>query len=156
MQFVVIEAASAKEKWADLAAQEYTQKISHFVKFQIDSCKSSNNSRDSKNEKINCDSQSLLQKIKNEDYVIVLDERGESLNSQAWSKMIQNVLNSGKKRTVFVVGGAYGVNADVLKRAQKKVSLAPFVLNHLVARTVLLEQIYRAFTIIKGLPYHND
>lgn len=70
--------------------------------------------------------------------------------------MIEQIQNSGKKRSVFVIGGAFGVDETVKARAQKTICLSSMVLNHLVAKVVVLEQIYRSFTILGHLPYHNE
>lgn len=156
MKFLILEASTAKEKWSDLAVENYLEKISHFFKIELQACETASRSRQQKDVKLKEDSEAILKKIKDDDYVILLDERGENLDSIAWSKSIEKIMNSGKKRAVFILGGAYGVDQRVKDRAQKKICLSPMVLNHLVARTVLLEQVYRSLTLINNLPYHNE
>ena len=147
--------ASAHENWCEEATSKYTEKISHFVNFEVQQLKSKKLSRESFEKKLEIESNLILKFLKNDDYVILFDEKGRMLNSIEFSKNISQIVNSGKKRVVWILGGAYGVSEEVKQRSQLKLNLAPFVLNHLIAQIVCLEQIYRGFTIIKGLPYHN-
>ena len=80
---------------------------------------------------------------------------GRDLTSIEFSKQIEKIETSGKKRTVFIIGGAYGVSENVKMKVNLKISLSKFIMNHLVAEVVVLEQIYRAHTIINRIPYHN-
>lgn len=156
MKFVVLTCASANEKWAEVAEDLYVQKISPFIPFEMKELKIPKSGRDDKEFKIKNDSQAILKELKPEDYVILFDERGNSFSSREFSAKVQNILNTGKKRAVFIIGGAFGVDDSVKSRADLQVSFSKMVFNHLVAQTVCLEQIYRAFTILKNLPYHND
>lgn len=155
MKFVLYNLATAKEAWADEATRLYTQKISHFNSFEVQTLKPKKSSRDEAAAKKREESESILASLSNDDYVVLFDERGKALNSIEFSKKIESILSSSKKRAVFIIGGAYGVSDEVRQRAQLVVTLSPMVMNHILAQTVALEQIYRAFTIIKNLPYHN-
>lgn len=156
MKFVVLSCASANEKWAQEAEDLYVKKISPFVPFEVKELKIPKSSRDDREFKVKNDSQSILKEIKSDDYVVLFDERGKSFSSREFSQKIQNILNTGKKRTVFIIGGAFGVDDSVKSRADLQVSFSKMVFNHLIAQAVCLEQIYRSFTILKNLPYHND
>ncbi len=156
MKFVLYNLATAKEAWADEAARLYTQKISHFNPFEIQTLKPKKSSRDDAAVKKKEESELILFSLSQDDYVVLFDERGRSFSSIEFSKKIEGVLSSSKKRAVFIIGGAYGVSDEVRSRAQLVVTLSPMVMNHLLAQTVALEQIYRAFTILKNLPYHNS
>ncbi len=155
MKFVVLTCASASEDWSDAAFELYRQKIAHFISFETKELKPKKNSRDEKQQKIKADSEAIFNEIKLDDFVILFDERGKNLDSLQFSKQIDKVLQSGKKRCLFVIGGAFGVDESVKTRAQVTLSLSPMVLNHLVAQTVVMEQIYRGLAILKNLPYHN-
>ncbi len=155
MKIVLYTVATAREPWSDEAARLYTQKIAHFNSFEIQNLKPKKSSRDEAEQKKKAESELILSSLTNDDYVIVFDERGRALNSLDFSKKVENILGSSKKRAVFIIGGAYGVSEEVRGRAQEIISLSPMVMNHLLAQTVALEQLYRAFTIIRGLPYHN-
>lgn len=155
MKFVLYNLATAKEAWADEACELYRKKISFFISFDIQSLKAKKSAREDADFKRNEESDLILKNISSDDFVVLFDERGSSLDSLQFAKKIENILGSSKKRAVFIIGGAFGVNEDVRRRADLKVSLSPMVMNHLMAQTMCLEQIYRAFTIIKKIPYHN-
>lgn len=100
------------------------------------------------------ESGNLLARLTSNDYVILLDERGEQLTSPKFSQKIERVL--AQKTLVFVIGGAYGVNDELRARADFTLSFSPMVFPHQIARLVLVEQIYRAFAISRNLPYHHE
>jgi 23S rRNA (pseudouridine1915-N3)-methyltransferase len=155
MKFVLYNLATAKEVWADEAANLYCQKISYFNPFEIQTLKPKKSSRQESAQKKKEESELILSSISKDDFVILFDERGKALNSTEFSKKVEGIFSSSKKRAVFIIGGPYGVSDEVRSRAQLVVMLSPMVMNHLLAQTVALEQIYRAFTILKNLPYHN-
>lgn len=155
MKFVLLNLNTAKEKWSDQAQELYLEKINHFIKFEVVGLKTDNLSRSQKEVRLQKEAESIFKFLKDDDFLVLFDERGKSFNSIEFSKQINNIMNSGKKRVVFLIGGAFGVSENVRSRAQLKVSFSPMVFNHLVAELVALEQIYRSFTIIKNLPYHN-
>ncbi len=155
MKMILLKVETAHEKWSDLAENLYVEKLNHFHKFEIKNLKSPKNSRDNSEKKREQDSLLILKELTNDDFVILFDENGKVFSSLGFSKNLQQVLNSGKKRIVFVIGGSYGVSAQLQERAQLKMSLSSLTMNHLVAQVVAVEQIYRAFTILNHLPYHN-
>ena len=111
--------------------------------------------REQSAEKISFEGKALIKKMTADDFVILCDERGKKFDSLQFSDAHLKAQQSGKKRIVFVIGGAFGVSEDIRKRAQLTISLSTMVMNHLIAESVLLEQIYRSFTIQKRIPYHN-
>lgn len=155
MKLVFLTVQSGSEDWLNAAADLYLEKIQHFAKAEIQQLKSNRKGRDQSSAKVDSESQDILDQIKPDDFLVLFDQRGDALSSEDFSKLLQRTMNSGKKRCIFLVGGAFGVNADVKKRADKLVSLSNFVFNHHVAQVVVLEQTYRGLSILKGLPYHN-
>lgn len=155
MKFVLYNLATAKEPWADLATELYKKKISHFTSFEIVILKPKKSAREDAEFKKKEESELILKNLTPDDYVVLLDERGQTLDSLKFAKKIESILGSSKKRCVLIIGGAFGVSEEVRARAQLVVSLSPMVFNHLMAQAVLLEQLYRAFTIIHKIPYHN-
>jgi 23S rRNA (pseudouridine1915-N3)-methyltransferase len=133
----------------------YESKISNYTDIRFDEIKSYEVDRDQKKIKIEKESQSILDKIEPSSFVILCDEKGKSINSIYLAKIVGETLEVRKKITL-IIGGAFGVSEDLKNKADLKVSLSPFVLNHLVAKTVLLEQLYRTFTILHKIPYHNE
>lgn len=155
MKFILYNLATAKEAWADEVSELYKKKISFFVPFEIQSLKAKKSAREDADFKRNEESELILKNLNSDDFVVLFDERGSSFDSLQFAKKIENILGSSKKRAIFIIGGAFGVNENIRQRADLKISLSPLVMNHLMAQAVSLEQIYRAFTIIKKLPYHN-
>lgn len=97
----------------------------------------------------------LMKKLKSDDLLILLDEKGKAFSSVAFSKFVEQQLQSSKKRIIFQIGGAYGFSEEIHKRADLKISLSKMTFSHQMIRLFFLEQLYRAMTIAKGEPYHN-
>lgn len=89
------------------------------------------------------------------DRLVALDPAGEGLDSAGWAALVGGCADDGVGRLVFVVGGAAGLSADVRRAASRTVSLGPQTLSHELAQVVLAEQLYRAWTILRGEPYHK-
>ena len=101
--------------------------------------------------------EAMLKLIKRSDTLILLDERGESFTSVQWAAFLekQMIVNPGRDIT-FAIGGAYGFSGELYKRADGMVSLSKMTFSHQIVRLLFIEQLYRAFTIIKGDPYHHE
>jgi 23S rRNA (pseudouridine1915-N3)-methyltransferase len=98
----------------------------------------------------------ILAQLKPSDYVILLDERGKDTDTIEYSKLLDDNMNSSVKNTVIVVGGAYGVGEALFERANVCLKLSSFVFPHQLAQLIILEQTYRAFTLLKNIPYHHQ
>lgn len=97
--------------------------------------------------------QAILQK---DDYLILLDERGKQFTSPALAQFLQLRANESVKRMVFLIGGAFGVDDNISRRADFTWSLSPLVFPHMLARLILSEQVYRACTILRNEKYHHS
>lgn len=97
----------------------------------------------------------ILSKINTSDFVVLLDEKGKQFSSVGFSEFIQKRLNSGLKQLVFVIGGPYGFSEAVYRRADTSISLSKMTFSHQMVRLFFVEQLYRAFTILKNEPYHH-
>lgn len=97
----------------------------------------------------------ILDMLTKEDHLIALDERGKMLDSLQLAQMIQQCANESIKNLIFLIGGAYGIHPDVLKRAQFKWSLSALTFPHQLVRLILAEQLYRACTINRNEKYHH-
>ena len=98
----------------------------------------------------------IFSKLNNSDYVILLDEKGKQLSSSAFAGELQSLMNQSIKQIAFVIGGPYGFSDEVYKRANRKLSLSEMTFTHQMVRLFLIEQIYRAFAILQGKPYHHE
>ena len=97
----------------------------------------------------------ILNFLKKEDYLLVLDEKGKQLTSPGLAEFLQQRANESEKNIVFLIGGAYGLGNDVLQRADFKWSLSLLVFPHQLVRLILAEQVYRACTIMRNEKYHH-
>ena len=126
--------------------EEYCQRLSHFVKFEITEIKDAGKENESKR---------ILENVNQSEFVCLLDVKGRSLSSPDLAKEIEKWQNRGLKEVTFIIGGAQGVASEVVETADYSLSLSFLTFTHDMARVVLLEQLYRAFTIIKGFPYQK-
>lgn len=156
MKAVLLTIESSRPSWWTEFRELYSKKINGFLDFEVSTLKSADLGRASSAQKLEKESQLLLAKIRPDDFVVLCDERGRPITSVEFSKKLVGIFESGKKRAVFVIGGAFGVNDVLRARSNLTLNLSPFTLNHLVAQSVLLEQIFRGLSIWKGLPYHNE
>jgi len=97
----------------------------------------------------------LLSKVSKGSFLVALSERGKSYDSLTFSKWLEEMGLKGRSDITFVVGSAAGLDSSVIERADMLLSLSPMTFPHQMARLMLVEQIYRAFTLIKGGPYHK-
>ena len=98
----------------------------------------------------------VLKRLRSNDIVWLLDETGKEFSSRGFAAQIQKAMNAGAKRLVLVIGGAYGHGGSLRKKARERISLSRMTFNHQVVRLLAVEQLYRAFSILRGDPYHND
>lgn len=156
MKLTIFYLKGKAESWADAASDEFLKKISRYFQVERVAIKSKSLDRDDAEAKKASEGEALLQKLSPSDYVILFDEKGKlAKDSKEFSAQLIKALGQQRTRFVFVIGGPYGFSANVLTRADMKLSLSPLTMNHHVAQVAGLEQIYRAITIWKGVPYHN-
>ncbi len=102
------------------------------------------------------ESEALMKHIKVDDRLCLLDEKGKTYSSLEFANFINKNSLESVKQLVFVVGGAYGFDKTMYERANYKISLSAMTFSHQIIRVIFLEQLYRAYTIINGTPYHNQ
>lgn len=157
MKCVLLTIESQRLDWNEQVTELYNKKINQLkIDFQIQKLKSPRLPREEKKIKIQKEGETILGYLKKDDYAILFDEAGKELNSTQFANQLKNIIESNPKRVVFIIGGAFGASDAIKTRAQQKISLSPLTLNHLVAQTLALEQIYRGLTILKAIPYHNE
>ncbi len=98
----------------------------------------------------------IVEKIKKGDFVILLDEKGKSFDSQNFSEYLNKKRASSSKRMVFVIGGPYGFSDEIYAIANEKIALSDMTFSHQMVRLLFLEQLYRANTILNNEPYHHQ
>lgn len=133
----------------------YIQKISHYSKFNLEVIDNHHIKYEDSNRVKEEESKLIFKKIKDSDCLILLDENGKEYDSIQFSTQLQKWMNSGVKNVVFLVGGAFGFHPSIYERANGKISLSKMTFSHQLIRPIFLEQLYRAFTILKNEPYHH-
>ncbi len=156
MKAVFFDFKTAKENWFEELVQTYLKKIKPYCALEVNHLKTIHVEREDQILKLRHEEKVLLEKLTSDDFVILFDVLGKKMTSEQFAESLQKATNSGKKRIVYIVGGAYGVSEEIKKRAQLKVSLSDLTMNHLIAEAVALEQIYRGYTILNRIPYHNS
>ena len=155
MKWTLFDFKTAKEPWFEEATELYLKKIKPYAALDVVRLKTISVDREDSENKKKFEEKVLLEKITSDDFVVLLDEKGKKFDSIAFSKEISKIATSGKKRGVFIIGGAFGVSDEIKNRSHLKICLSDMTMNHLVAEVMLLEQFYRAYTIINRIPYHN-
>ena len=98
----------------------------------------------------------IFKQLENADFVVLMDEKGKEFRSLEFANFFQQKMNSGIKNLVLIVGGPYGFSKDIYARANQKVALSKMTFSHQMIRLLLLEQCYRAFSILRNEPYHHE
>lgn len=143
-----------KNRHAAALIEEYLERCQRFAPCEVSELKEPPGSSDEKRV-IAAEGEKLLAAVERDDFVILLDERGRTLTSTELADLLGKQQLSGVKRLALVIGGFAGVSNEVKQRAHFQLSLSRMTLTHELARVVLTEQIYRAFTLLAGLPYHK-
>ena len=144
-------------KWVREGLETYVSRLSHYVPFSLEEIPELRNASALSREQIReKEGELILRRLKDTDEVILLDEHGREYRSVEWAAFLGEKLSRSSRDLVFVVGGAYGFSRKVYDRAASRLSLSKMTFSHQMVRTIFAEQLYRAFTIIKGEPYHHE
>jgi 23S rRNA (pseudouridine1915-N3)-methyltransferase len=154
MRLVVLEVTRGRTPWADEAARLYLERIERMARIEERALRPADPGPDVARVRED-EGRRLLAAVGPKDHVVVLDERGRGLDTEGFRALLARGDEAAVTRIVFLLGGAHGHAESTRARAQTLLSLSPLVLNHQVARVVLLEQIYRGLTLLKGVPYHH-
>jgi 23S rRNA (pseudouridine1915-N3)-methyltransferase len=156
MKFRFIFGGSHTDAEFSEAASRYLDRIRHFFPLEVSEV-AGERGRQSRSDVAIMRAQSarLLAAIPDRGYVVVLDERGQTMDSLKFAKWIERLTIDSPHGVAFVVGGDLGFDESVRKRADKLLALSPMTLPHQFARVILLEQIYRACTLMRNIPYHK-
>lgn len=156
MRLSLITVGSLKKGYLKAGCGDFEGRIGHYSRFQSIEVKAeASKGGRSPGEIKSREADRILQRIPRGALTIALDERGESWRTEDLAKFFEEAQIRGRKDVAFVIGGPLGLDPGFIKGADKRLGLSAFTLPHDLARLILLEQIYRAFTLIAGEPYHN-
>ena len=155
----IIVVGKLKERFYEDAAAEYLKRLSSYAKVQVVQVadeKAGENLSVKEAEQIReKEAAAILKQIKPGEYVISLEIKGDRLSSEQFAGMLENLSLSGRPDITFVIGGSIGLGQSVFRRADRHISFSDLTFPHQLMRVILLEQIYRAYKIIKKEPYHK-
>lgn len=159
MNITLITVGKLKEKYLKQAIDEYSKRLSRYCKLDIielpDEKTPDNASANEEKQIKEKEGRGILSKIKDNSYVIAMDLKGNQITSEEFASFIDRCGVTGNSNIVFVIGGSLGLSEDVLRRANYKLCFSKMTFPHQLFRVMLLEQVYRAFRIMKGEPYHK-
>ena len=155
MRITLIESGKTRDAFIREGVELYRSRMSRYVPFRIETLPDLKNSRNmTMKEVMEKEGQVLLKRLKPGNYVILLDERGQQFDSISFAEYL-NSLEGTVSQLDFVIGGPFGFSEEVYKRADALLSLSRLTFSHQLVRVIFMEQLYRAFTILKGEPYHH-
>lgn len=157
MKFALLTVGKTDRDWVKQGLDIYVSRLRHYVPFTMTEIPELKNVSSLSKEQIKSkEGELILKNIRPTDEVILLDEHGREFSSVEFAKQLQDRISYSVKDIVFVIGGAYGFSEEVYRRANSKISLSRMTFSHQMVRAIFAEQLYRAFTIIKGEPYHHE
>lgn len=157
MKITLIQVGKTSQSYLIEGISEYQNRLKHYCNFEVvtlipaKQTQSNNNTEQIKKS----DSNLILTKINSGDFIILLDDKGKELDSVAFADYLSGHQNKSTKNLVFIIGGAFGFSDELYQRANLKLSLSKLTFSHQMVRLFFTEQLYRAFTIIKGESYHH-
>lgn len=156
MKITFLVVGKNKESYLTEGLKEYIKRMKKYVSFEyqeLPGIKSAQ--KHSVQEVKQKEGAAILKNIPAQATLVLLDERGKQKSSEQFAKWLEQHMIQSTQHLIFLVGGAYGFSEEVYKRAQSKVSLSEMTFSHQIVRLMFMEQLYRAFTIIHGEPYHH-
>lgn len=159
MNIQIVSVGKLKEKYLKMGIEEYTKRLGAYAKIELVEVadeKAPENLSEADMEIVKKkESDRILAKIGSDTYVIALAIEGKMKTSEQLANDIESLMTYGRSKIAFVIGGSLGLHEDVMKRSDEKLSFSKMTLPHQLMKLVLVEQIYRAFRIMKGEPYHK-
>lgn len=157
MKITLLTVGKTDKDWVKQGLDIYVSRLKHYIPFSIVEIPELKNVSALTKEQIKSkEGEQILKNIRPTDDVILLDERGKEYTSVELARIIQDKISYAGKDIVFIIGGAYGFSDAVYQRSNSKLSLSKMTFSHQMVRAIFAEQIYRAFTIMRGEPYHHE
>ncbi len=153
--FLVI--GKTEDSYLKEGIEKYTKRLKHYIKFEIVEVPELKNTKSlSEDQQKTKEAELISKNLNNTDYIVLLDEKGQELSSIQFSGFISKKMLSSVQNLVFIVGGPYGFDNSLLTSSNEKLSLSKMTFSHQMVRLFFVEQVYRAFSILKGEPYHHE
>ena len=157
MKITLLTVGKTDVPWVREGLDTYVSRLTHYVPFSVKELPELKNASALTREQIKeKEGTALLGSLSGGDCLILLDDKGTEMTSTQWAASLQDLLLHQGQNLVFAVGGAYGFSPAVYERASRKLSLSKMTFSHQMVRVIFAEQLYRAFTILRGEPYHHE
>jgi len=157
MKIVLLVVGKTTEKYFVEAIGEYCKRIDRYATFELEVIPELKNTKSlSEAVQKKKEGEQILRRLQDGDEVVLLDERGREYRSSEFAGYLQQKMNTGRRRLVFVVGGPYGYSDAVYARVPERLSLSRLTFSHQMIRLLFVEQLYRAFSILNNSPYHHE
>ena len=157
MKIRLLTVGKTDKDWVKQGIDIYVSRLKHYIPFTINEIPELKNVSALSKDQIKVrEGELILKNVKPTDDVILMDEHGKEYTSVDFASILQRKISLEGKDMVFVIGGAYGFSEEVYKRANSKISLSKMTFSHQMVRAIFTEQLYRAFTIMRGEPYHHE
>ncbi|WP_374166896.1 23S rRNA (pseudouridine(1915)-N(3))-methyltransferase RlmH [Arcticibacter sp. MXS-1] len=157
MKITLLVIGKTEDKYLKEGIEKYTKRLKHYISFSIIEVPELKNTKSLTEDQQRAKEGELIRKyISPADHLILLDEKGESYTSSQFAAFLNKKMIGSVQNLVFVVGGPYGFDTSIYRQASGKISLSKMTFSHQMVRLFFAEQIYRAFTILKGEPYHHE
>ncbi len=157
MKITLLTVGKTDKDWVRQGMDIYISRLKHYIPFSVVEIPELKNVSSLTKDQIKTrEGELILKNVRPADDLILMDERGKQYTSVELAKVIQDKISYAGKDMVFVIGGAYGFSEAVYRRADSRISLSKMTFSHQMVRAIFVEQIYRAFTIMRGEPYHHE
>jgi 23S rRNA (pseudouridine1915-N3)-methyltransferase len=157
MKITLLTIGKTEDKYLLEGIGIYLKRLKHYINFRILEIPELKNTKSlSTEQQKSKEAELIFKNIHSTDYIILLDEKGKELSSKQFSTFLNKKMVGGQQHLVFIIGGPYGFSTDIYKRSNEEISLSRMTFSHQMIRLLFTEQLYRAYTILKGEPYHHE
>ena len=157
MKITLLTIGKTEDKYLLEGLDIYLKRLKHYISFKILEIPELKGTKSlSREQQKSKESELIFKNIHSSDHVILLDEKGQEFSSKQFSTFLNKKMVGGQQHLVFIVGGPYGFSEEIYLRSNEKISLSRMTYSHQMIRLLFTEQLYRAYTILKGEPYHHD
>jgi 23S rRNA (pseudouridine1915-N3)-methyltransferase len=157
MKITLLTIGKTEDAYLKEGIEKYLKRLKHYIRFEITELPELKNTKAlSQDQQKAKEAELLFKNLSNTDHVVLLDENGVELSSQKFADMLNKKMIASVQNLVFIIGGPYGFDESIYQRANEKLSLSRMTFSHQMVRLFFAEQVYRAFTILKGEPYHHQ
>ena len=157
MKTILLAVGRTVQPYYIAAINEYVERTKHYIPFDVEIIPELKNTKSlTEEQQKEREADLILKALQPGDTVVLLDEHGKEFRSVEFATWMERKLSATGKRLVFIIGGPYGFSPRIYQTAQEKISLSKMTFSHQIIRAIFTEQLYRAFTILRGEPYHHE